>query len=161
MTETAKIQIVAKFLSSNVESKAEFARDNSISPRTLARYIAKYRSDAEEQLKTNKGSTKVADSETKQQAKPTGTTPAAETTGRRKKKGDVRNGRWAVLNAVFDKHGVEEKASYLMEKANEASTEAGLKPLAKGSFYAMLSIARKDRGVDIRRLKAENDQETA
>lgn len=133
-SETQKVDLVKEYL----ETKTQFAKDHNISPATLSRYLSKYHTDAEKRLKAEKNKARSG------KAQP-----------RRSKKGDVRNGRWAVLNRVFDKYGVEEKASVLMEKANKASVEAGLKPLAKPSFYAMLSIARKKRDVDIRKVAAQ------
>lgn len=47
------------------------------------------------------------------------------------------------MNEVFDKHGLETDSAKLFDLVNRESTKHGLDPLEKGSFYSMLSIARK------------------
>lgn len=58
-----------------------------------------------------------------------------------------RNGRWAVLDAMFDELGFEMGAKEQWMEANKRSIEAGLKPLNRNTFYAMRSIAKKARGL--------------
>lgn len=56
-----------------------------------------------------------------------------------------RNGRWSILNALFDEKGIDSPVAELYVEANKRSVEAGLNPLNKNSFYAMVGIARKLR----------------
>jgi len=57
-----------------------------------------------------------------------------------------RNGRVELHNMVFDEVGIDAPASELWERCNEAAVENGLRPIAKGTFYAMLSTERSRRG---------------
>ena len=54
----------------------------------------------------------------------------------------TRNGRWTVLNALFAEKGFDDAAALYIE-ANVRGTAAGLKELNRGSFYSMLSMAKK------------------
>lgn len=54
----------------------------------------------------------------------------------------ARNGRWTVLNALFAEKGFDDAAALYIE-ANVRGTAAGLKELNRGSFYSMLSMAKK------------------
>jgi AraC-like DNA-binding protein len=53
-----------------------------------------------------------------------------------------RNGRWTVLNALFAEKGFDDAAALYIE-ANKRGVAAGLKELNRGSFYSMLSMAKK------------------
>lgn len=53
-----------------------------------------------------------------------------------------RNGRWTVLNALFAEKGFDDAAALYIE-ANKRGAAAGLKELNRGSFYSMLSMAKK------------------
>lgn len=53
-----------------------------------------------------------------------------------------RNGRWTVLNALFAEKGFDDAAALYLE-ANKRGVAAGLKELNRGSFYSMLSMAKK------------------
>jgi AraC-like DNA-binding protein len=53
-----------------------------------------------------------------------------------------RNGRWTVLNALFAEKGFDDAAALYIE-ANKRGIAAGLKELNRGSFYSMLSMAKK------------------
>lgn len=55
-----------------------------------------------------------------------------------------RNGRWTILNKLFDEKGLVASAELYLE-ANKRSAEAGLTPLNKNSFYAMVGIAKRLR----------------
>lgn len=54
-----------------------------------------------------------------------------------------RNGRWVILNQMFAEMGFDKPSKELWDEANKRSKAAGLKELNRGSFYAMLSIAKK------------------
>lgn len=55
-----------------------------------------------------------------------------------------RNGRVTVMREVFAKHDAFGNASELFDLVNKASKAAGLKEMQKASFYAMLSVHRKE-----------------
>lgn len=131
--QQAKIVIVAKYLKASEDhSKASFARDIGISPRTLGRYVDRYSEEAKLLI-----SREVNMSTTR---KP-------------------RNERWDVLNAVFTEYGFDTPPKELFEKVNELSVKAGLEPITRKSFNTYITIARKAAGVGSQRKSRNGRQE--
>lgn len=54
-----------------------------------------------------------------------------------------RNGRVQIHNEVFAELGVDADSNTLYEECTRRAVEAGLSPIAKSSFYSMLSAHRK------------------
>lgn len=79
-------------------------------------------------------------------AAPAAPTPRARAIGTDIARGEKgfkpRNGRWTVLNALFAEKGFDDAANLYIE-ANKRGVAAGLKELNRGSFYSMLSMAKK------------------
>lgn len=62
-----------------------------------------------------------------------------------------RNGRWDMMNKLFDDKGLDADPMDLFEEANKRSLKLGISELSKPSFYSMLSVARKNAGLPNKR----------
>jgi predicted transcriptional regulator len=165
IAEQTKIEIALAVLKIDEtgKSKKEIAEEYNVSARSVSRYAEKYEeaamdllngSEAEE-LEAAFEEEKVEETEqqaesTEEAVEPEPETEKAETKQQEveeikpgKRGGKPRNGRWDLLNAIFAEDVLDSKSAELYKIVTERSVEQGLEPLAKGSFYAMVSIARK------------------
>lgn len=55
------------------------------------------------------------------------------------------NGRVAIHDQVFAELGLDAKSKELFDECNKRAVEYGLRPISRGSFYAMLSVARRGK----------------
>lgn len=154
INEATKIQIAVEVLKMDEteKTKKQIADEFSVSTRSVSRYADKYEEEALDLINTPEAvelqnafeEPTVTDEEEEKEdaveAKPELKTEEIKPGPRGGKK---RNGRWELLNAVFAEYGLDTKSAELYKIVNERSVEKGLKPLSKGSFYAMVSIARK------------------
>lgn len=128
---TDKVQIVVDFIKAGVTNKTQFAQEKGISARSLNRYLQQYSDEAQKLIANASKPAKAGNK------------------GQRGFQG--RTGRVALLQSVYEELGLETEAKTLWEAANARAAEQGMKEINRGSFYAMLSIARKKNGVVVER----------
>lgn len=135
ITETTKLALAISValevlkMDETSKTKRQIADEYDIDVKTVNSYAKKYKNQAielrdknEEDFNSHKG----------------------------RRGGKPRNGRWELMNKVFEKYGLETDSATLFEKVNEESVKQRLDPLEKGSFYSMLSIARRSAGISMR-----------
>lgn len=107
----------------NVKSLAEMFR---VSPTSVRRAVKSYAQQAEEFISAQEKNQQTA------------IEPVVGNHGYK-----PRNGRVQIHNEVFAELGVDADSKTLYEECTRRAVEAGLSPIAKSSFYSMLSVHRK------------------
>lgn len=156
INEATKIQIAVEVLKMDEteKTKKQIADEFSVSTRSVSRYADKYEEEALDLINTPEAvelkdafEVPAVTDDDEEEEKEDAVEAKPELKGEEIKPGPrggkKRNGRWELLNAVFAEYGLDTKSAELYKIVNERSVEKGLAPLAKGSFYAMVSIARK------------------